>query len=105
MQSSVKETQQATIVGSTNLVTPNTGGKHKTSAASLVLFGKDNNHGTLSQTNEQGMQPFLEQAGRACARLAPHGGSMKILGFVFGLSLVVGSVCGAQTTGSARSSK
>ncbi len=30
-----------TTVGSTNLVTPRTGETHKTSAASLVLFGKD----------------------------------------------------------------
>jgi hypothetical protein len=30
-----------TRIGSTNLVTPHTGGTYKTSAASLVLFGKD----------------------------------------------------------------
>jgi hypothetical protein len=31
----------ATQIGSTDLVTPSTGERHKTSAASLVLFGKD----------------------------------------------------------------
>ena len=32
-----------TVIGSTDLVTPATGETHKTSAASLVLFGKDKN--------------------------------------------------------------
>jgi hypothetical protein len=33
----------AATLGATDLVTPRTGEKHKTSAASLVLFDKDKN--------------------------------------------------------------
>jgi hypothetical protein len=32
-----------TVIGSADLVTPSTGETHKTSAASVVLFGKDKN--------------------------------------------------------------